>query len=111
LTADALGAMFQAAADAYMVIAPDRHGSGTNALLLRASAAFDFQFGEGSCEKHLAAASGRGWRIEVCRRPELAFDLDTPEDLVACPDWADSGRERTVAESHHSRAAGHPGSR
>jgi 2-phospho-L-lactate guanylyltransferase len=65
-----------------MVIAPDRHGTGTNALLVSARESFDFYFGEGSCTKHLALAGERGWPVALCRRQELEFDLDTPEDLV-----------------------------
>ena len=83
LDADALVAMAQAAeSERHLVIAPDRHGTGTNAVLLDARETFDFHFGEGSCAKHAALAAERGWQTVLCRRPELEFDLDTPEDLA-----------------------------
>jgi len=83
LSADALAAMAQAAeSERHVVIAPDRHGTGTNALLLSAQESFGFHFGERSCAAHLALAAERGRRAVLCRRPELEFDLDTPEDLA-----------------------------
>ena len=83
LNAGALTAMLEAAAPAHhMVLAPDRHGAGTNALLLCVAESFEFRFGEGSCAAHLALAARRGWRAALCRRTELEFDLDTPEDLL-----------------------------
>src|SRR5262245_34395638 len=63
LSTGALAAMLEAASsERHMVIAPDRHGTGTNALLLYAGQALDFRFGEGSCASHLALAAERGWR-------------------------------------------------
>src|SRR6185295_652448 len=88
LNADALAAMIDAAqTERHMAIAPDRHGTGTNALLVSARESFDFCFGEGSCAKHLALAAERGWRTAIVRRRELEFDLDTPEDLDR---WSDA---------------------
>ena len=65
-----------------VAIAPDRAGSGTNGLALRPPAAIDFRFGLGSFLAHRAAASDAGVATVVVRRPGLAFDLDTPEDLA-----------------------------
>lgn len=65
-----------------MVLAPDAAGIGTNALLLRAHADFEFRFGEHSLARHLEMAGRREWTAAICSRPELAFDLDTPEDLA-----------------------------
>lgn len=66
-TADALGA----------AIAPDRHGSGTNALALHFTQSFCFAFGPGSFGRHAMHLPSAG----IVRRPGLAFDLDTPEDF------------------------------
>jgi 2-phospho-L-lactate guanylyltransferase len=78
-----LAAMTQAArAFRHVVLAPDRKGNGTNALLVAAPGRFELQFGEGSFERHQAQAARRGYGVSVCRRPELAFDIDTPEDLA-----------------------------
>jgi 2-phospho-L-lactate guanylyltransferase len=59
-------------------IAPDRHGTGTNALALQGFPDFSFSFGDSSLETHRVKANGRE-RIVV--RPGLALDIDTPDDL------------------------------
>lgn len=64
------------------VISPDDARSGTNALLLRPPGALPFSFGPGSFGVHLQAALRRGVRVRVCERPNVAFDLDSPEDLA-----------------------------
>lgn len=64
------------------VISPDAARSGTNALLLRPPGALPFSFGPGSFGVHLQAALRRGVRVRVCERPNVAFDLDSPEDLA-----------------------------
>jgi 2-phospho-L-lactate guanylyltransferase len=64
-----------------IVIVPDRHEEGTNALVLTPPDALGPSFGPGSLARHLAAAeaSGRTFRVE---RPEsLLLDVDTPADL------------------------------
>jgi 2-phospho-L-lactate guanylyltransferase len=66
-----------------VVIVPDRHGTGTNGLLLCPPDAIDPSFGPNSCERHreLALAAGVPYRIE--RPPSLTLDIDTGEDLAA----------------------------
>lgn len=68
-----------------VVVAPDRHGLGTNALYLSPAAAgiFDFRFGSGSFAAHRIAAESAGLRFAACADPDLAFDIDDPEDLAA----------------------------
>ena len=68
---------------AEVVVATDRQGLGTNALLTpaaRAGRAFAFQYGEGSARRHAAEAERLGMSFGVVRRPGTEFDLDTPED-------------------------------
>jgi len=67
----------------YVAIVPDRHGSGTNALVLAPPAAIRPAFGEGSCERHVAAAREAGVPYAVEELPSLALDLDTPADAIA----------------------------
>lgn len=67
----------------YVGIVPDRHGSGTNALVLSPPGAIVPAFGEGSRERHVAAARTAGIPFEVEELPSLALDLDTPADVVA----------------------------
>ncbi len=66
-----------------IAIAPDRHGTGTNALSLPLPAAkhFTFAFGPDSFALHLAEAARLGIGAEVIHSPGLARDVDMPEDL------------------------------
>jgi 2-phospho-L-lactate guanylyltransferase len=67
----------------YVAIVPDRHGTGTNALVLAPPSAIEPAFGEGSCARHVAAARQAGVPFAVEELPSLALDLDTPADVVA----------------------------
>jgi 2-phospho-L-lactate/phosphoenolpyruvate guanylyltransferase len=63
-------------------VIPDRHGTGTNGLLMAPPDAIGPAFGPGSCERHLDRAARAGWRAEREELASLALDLDTPDDLV-----------------------------
>ena len=67
-----------------IAIAPDRHGTGTNALSLPLpqAAGFAFAFGIDSCALHHAEAERLGLAIEVIHSPGLARDIDEPPDLA-----------------------------
>ncbi|HUO71602.1 MAG TPA: 2-phospho-L-lactate guanylyltransferase [Solirubrobacteraceae bacterium] len=65
------------------LIVPDRHGTGTNALLLTPPDALTPSFGPDSCRRHASLASEAGVAHEIVRVPSLALDIDTPEDLSA----------------------------
>lgn len=64
-----------------VAIVADRHGRGTNALLVSPPDAIPFAFGQDSRAAHLAAARGAGAAIVEVDSP-LALDLDLPDDLV-----------------------------
>jgi 2-phospho-L-lactate guanylyltransferase len=66
-----------------VVIVPDRHGTGTNALVLSPPDAIAPSFGPGSLERHRAAAELTGVPPGVEDVPGLALDVDTPADLAA----------------------------
>ena len=66
-----------------VAIAPDRAGTGTNGLAMRPASAIPFRFGVGSFAAHAAATAEAGVSVAVVRRPGLAFDLDTPDDLTS----------------------------
>jgi 2-phospho-L-lactate guanylyltransferase len=74
-------AMRQAPDRPVVVLVPDRHGSGTNALLLAPPTAIDFSFGEGSRAAHAVAAEAAGATYLELDGP-LSFDVDTPDDLL-----------------------------
>lgn len=67
----------------YVAVVPDRHGAGTNALVLSPPRAIRPAFGEGSRERHVAAAREAGVPFGVEELASLALDLDTPADLIA----------------------------
>ena len=64
-----------------VAIVPDRHGLGTNALLVSPPDAIDPAFGESSRATHAAraAAAGATW-LEL--GGPLSLDVDTPADLL-----------------------------
>ena len=66
-----LDALIEASAGREVVIVPDRHGTGTNALLVDPRGPFEPQFGPGSRERHVEQAERRGlaYAVDQCRRP------------------------------------------
>ncbi|HEY1834165.1 MAG TPA: 2-phospho-L-lactate guanylyltransferase [Solirubrobacteraceae bacterium] len=81
-----------------VVVVPDRHGTGTNGLLLQPPDAIAASFGPDSCARHLALAREAGVQARV--EPGVAsllLDVDTGADLSAL-------RDRLAGE--HSGAPG-----
>ena len=66
-----------------VLIVPDRHGTGTNALLLTPPDVLAPSFGPDSCPRHLAEARTNGLAAEVVEIDSLALDIDTADDLEA----------------------------
>lgn len=64
-----------------VVVAPDRHGQGTNALLVCPAGLIEYEFGPGSFQRHCEKARQAGARLEICEMSSLALDMDLPEDL------------------------------
>src|SRR3954471_11391435 len=71
------------AVSAGVVIVPDRHGTGTNSLLLTPPTVIAPAFGEGSFERHRALAEAAGASLHVAYAGSLELDVDTPDDLAA----------------------------
>jgi 2-phospho-L-lactate guanylyltransferase len=82
-TADVKGLLSQAArsGERCVVIAPDRHGSGTNALLLRPPDVIEFGFGPHSAARHARRALAAGVQPIWFRSDSIGLDLDSPDDL------------------------------
>jgi 2-phospho-L-lactate/phosphoenolpyruvate guanylyltransferase len=107
-----LDALLASECDA-VVIVPDRHGTGTNGLLIAPPQAIAPSFGPGSCARHreLARAAGASCRLE--RPSSLLLDIDTGEDLAVlrerlAGERLGAARTRAVLGlplSHPSRAA------
>lgn len=64
-----------------VVIAPDRHEKGTNALLISPSGLIEYDFGINSFQRHCERVRQAGARLEIVNLPSLGLDLDLPEDL------------------------------
>jgi 2-phospho-L-lactate guanylyltransferase len=83
-----------------VVIVPDRHGSGTNGLLLAPPDAIEPAFGPASFQRHRALALEAGVACRVERPPSLLLDIDTGADLAEL-----RGRlARHAARAAHTRA-------
>jgi len=80
--------------DPYVAIVPDRHGEGTNSLVLRPPGAIVPAFGEGSRARHVAAAREAGIPFAVEQIASLELDLDTPADVIALTRELDRRRGR-----------------
>ena len=64
-----------------VVIAPDRHKKGTNALLISPPGLIEYDFGENSFQRHCELIKKAGARLEIVDLPSLGLDLDVPEDF------------------------------
>lgn len=85
-----------AAIDAAVVVAPDRHRIGTNALLVRPGAGVQPCFGKDSFARHCAVAAAANIVPAIFNDPALAHDIDDRDDLVA-QNAAKSTRQRRAA--------------
>lgn len=66
-----------------VAVIPDRHGTGTNGLILSPPDAIVPAFGPGSRDRHLELARSAGVRCRIATVQSMALDLDTGEDLEA----------------------------
>lgn len=78
---DVLALLERATQPPVVVIAPDRHREGTNALLMSPAGLIEYDFGEGSFNRHCERVRQSGARLEIVDLPSLGLDLDLPEDL------------------------------
>ena len=73
-----------------VVLAPDRHGQGTNMLLVRPPGVIPYSFGEDSFARHQAFAHEAGSTVLVYHSERVSLDLDTPADLAGYRELAKS---------------------
>jgi 2-phospho-L-lactate/phosphoenolpyruvate guanylyltransferase len=85
----------------YVGVVPDRHGTGTNALLLSPPNAIPPAFGEGSRDRHVEAARQAGVPFGIEELPSIELDLDTPADVIALTRELEKqpGRARRTAKA------------
>lgn len=76
---------------AELIVVPDRHGDGTNGLVLSPPRVIAPAFGPGSRHVHVDAGEAAGAQVRVEELPSLGLDVDTAEDLealrLALADW------------------------
>jgi 2-phospho-L-lactate guanylyltransferase len=75
-----------------VTIVPDRHGTGTNALVLTPPDVMTASFGEGSRARHAEAAKAAGAAVYEAEPATLVLDVDTGEDLSALQERLDEVR-------------------
>jgi 2-phospho-L-lactate guanylyltransferase len=79
-----LGALLeQDVVDPSVIVVPDRHGTGTNALVLTPPDIIEPAFGPDSCARHQQLAQAAGVPCEIEHVETLAIDVDTADDLDA----------------------------
>ena len=94
---DLLGSADRAPAGRPLVlVVPDRHGAGTNILVVAPPTAIDPAFGTDSREAHRAAAAAAGATYLEAGGP-LTLDVDTADDLLA----AEAGAHASSAGQDH----------
>lgn len=71
-----------AATHSDVVIVPDRHESGTNALIVDPAGSFEPQFGPDSLARHIKQAERRGLTYSIEPVASMALDIDTADDLA-----------------------------
>ena len=90
---DDLGAASDLRAPAVTIV-PDRHGAGTNGLLLAPPNAIAPSFGPDSRERHERLARDAGIAPRVERLSSLLLDIDTGADLAALRDRLSAHSDR-----------------
>jgi 2-phospho-L-lactate guanylyltransferase len=75
-----------------VVVAPSHSDGGTNVLLRRPPDAIRARFGTRSFDRHVREAREAGLPVAVVREPDLAFDLDRPQDVLTLMDSGARGR-------------------
>jgi 2-phospho-L-lactate/phosphoenolpyruvate guanylyltransferase len=68
------------------LIVPDRHGTGTNGLVLAPPDVFLPAFGPDSCARHVSRARAAGISFALERVESMDVDLDTAEDYLLLRD-------------------------
>jgi 2-phospho-L-lactate guanylyltransferase len=66
-----------------VTLVPDRRRDGTNVICLPSQCGFRFGYGVASFARHCDEAERIGQPLRVLSDDNLAFDIDTPDDLLA----------------------------
>jgi len=72
-----------------IVLVPDRHGDGTNVMVLPCDVDFGFAYGPGSFARHRAEAERTGRPTTIVSPSPLGWDVDVPDDLDPPAEWGE----------------------
>lgn len=104
ITKEDVETVLRAGCIADVVLVPAHDERGTNAVLLTPPSILPLRFGNDSFRPHFESAQALKVRVTVLHLPNIALDVDTPEDLAALADWPDrTPRTRThilLEETH-----------
>jgi 2-phospho-L-lactate guanylyltransferase len=65
-----------------ITLVADRFRNGTNVIVVPGRAGFRFSYGPGSFSRHVLEAERLGLPYRILDRPDLAWDVDEPDDLI-----------------------------
>jgi 2-phospho-L-lactate guanylyltransferase len=95
-----------------VTIVPDRHGDGTNVIVVPTASGFRFRYGPGSAHQHRHEAARLGLAMRWLRLPHLAWDIDVPDDLDILHGLGEmvetSPTDSVFNPRHHSRKTRRP---
>ena len=94
VTPEAIGAVIDTLAETpgpRVCLVTDRHGTGTNALVLRPPDVIDVAFGPDSRDAHERRAADAGASFAELEGSPLTMDIDTPDDLILVQQAASGG--------------------
>ncbi len=91
-----------------ITLAPDRHGHGTNAMILRPPVVIEPAFGIDSFQKHNREAQCLGLPVTTFESAGTAFDIDNVDDLIDLG-WYDESRGLARARSDQQTIVPPPG--
>jgi 2-phospho-L-lactate guanylyltransferase len=106
LDADELDTALERMRPGRVAVVPDRHGTGTNALLMAPPDAIGPAFGPDSCARHLDRGERAGHEVALEPIPSLALDLDTPDDLHEMAAVLDAEPDRAPTTTEALQAIG-----
>lgn len=81
VTTDDIDSLISLASPDGVVLVPDRHCDGTNALLFPSTSNMEFHYGPHSFRHHLVMARRKGLSVSCANLASISLDIDTPEDL------------------------------
>jgi 2-phospho-L-lactate guanylyltransferase len=86
-----------------VVIAPDRHETGTNMLMVRPPGLIPYSFGENSFVEHQRLAAEAGATLHIYHSERVGIDIDTPDDMTHYHELAAKLDEPIVGQTESAK--------